>query len=61
LYISSFKSEFKTSQVQPEPKFQIQLAVNFSLKVSKLQKSRIIISHISPFATPHAFGDKQFQ
>jgi len=61
LYISNFHSVVKTSQVHPEPKFQIALALNFSLKFSKLQKSLSIILDISPFATHHAFGDKQFQ
>ena len=61
LTISNFPSEVLTSQVHPEPKFVTALVEKASLKSEKLQKLLFISSAISHFASPQAFGAKQFQ
>jgi len=52
--ISSFHSVFCTNQVQPEPKLVAAELLNFSLNVSKSQKSLLISSTTSQFASPQA-------
>jgi hypothetical protein len=59
--ILTLPSGVLTSQVHPEPKFQIALLEKVSLKVSKSQNSISINLEISPFAFHHIFFPIQFQ
>jgi hypothetical protein len=59
--ISNFPSGVLTNQVQPEPKLVAAFVENFSLNVSKSQKSLLINSETSPFGSQPALGAIQFQ